>query len=436
MPNFSADAANDSDFKSKRHRTSQIRESISPIANYPSKLRIYLTNASPYWQVKCFLKGKNYTKSLRTTNRGVAKNAAKEFFHQTVADIYASNITERVPKRVQSEHLFTDFVAPTLAIERARSNRGEFSKASLKTLENRLHKTIIPFFKDIQVKDIGYSVLAKFVQSISTEHSSNITIHQYLVCVRKVLNNAYECNAIQHIPKFPSVKKSNSSRGSYSLSEYKSLVKTARLHVGSCSKQVSESQKKRGKDSIEKYQTVSHELQWLIRFMVNSFVRPSDIKNLQHQHVTVVRGKQTYLRLNLPESKLHDKPIVTLQSAVFVYEKLKEFHEQNNQANPTDYLFLPELQDRRYALIYLGWQFKHVQELAKIQANASNGKRRTLYSLRHTSITFRLLYGGSIDLLTLARNARTSVEMIEKFYSSNLTSEMNVDLLQGRRRKQ
>jgi integrase len=197
---------------------------------------------------------------------------------------------------------------------------------------------------------------------------------------------------------------------------------------------VSESQKKRGKDSIEKYQTVSHELQWLIRFMVNSFVRPSDIKNLQHQHVTVVRGKQTYLRLNLPESKLHDKPIVTLQSAVFVYEKLKEFHEQNNQANPTDYLFLPELQDRRYALIYLGWQFKHVQELAKIQANASNGKRRTLYSLRHTSITFRLLYGGSIDLLTLARNARTSVEMIEKFYSSNLTSEMNVDLLQGKRR--
>jgi hypothetical protein len=43
------------------------------------------------------------------------------------------------------------------------------------------------------------------------------------------------------------------------------------------------------------------------------------------------------------------------------------------------------------------------------------------------------LYGRSIDLLTLARNARTSVEMIEKFYSSNLSSEMNIDLLQGRR---
>jgi integrase len=178
---------------------------------------------------------------------------------------------------------------------------------------------------------------------------------------------------------------------------------------------------------------VSDELQWLIRFMVNSFVRPSDIKNLQHQHVSVVRGKQTYLRLNLPESKLHDKPIVTLQSAVCVYEKLKAYQSARGQAKPTDYLFFPELTDRKFVLIYLGWQLKFVQEQACIEANASNGKNRTLYSLRHTSITFRLLYGRSIDLLTLARNARTSVEMIEKFYSSNLSSEMNIDLLQGRR---
>ena len=80
-----------------------------------------------------------------------------------------------------------------------------------------------------------------------------------------------------------------------------------------------------------------------------------------------------------------------------------------------------------------GWQFKHVQAVAEIGENKANGMSRTLYSLRHTAITLRLLYGGKIDLLTLARNARTSVEMIEKFYSSNLSAEMNIDLLQGRR---
>jgi len=193
-------------------------------------------------------------------------------------------------------------------------------------------------------------------------------------------------------------------------------------------------QKKKGKLNAEKFLTISLELQYLIRFMVNSFVRPSDIKNLQHQHVTVVENDQTYLRLNLPESKKHDKPIVTLRNAVFIYQRLKRLNESRGMAKPTDYVFMPELNDRSTVLIYLGWQFKFIQELAGIEANAMNGKNRTLYSLRHTAITFRLLYGGAIDLLTLARNARTSVDMIEKFYSSNLSAEMNIDLLQGRRR--
>jgi hypothetical protein len=48
-------------------------------------------------------------------------------------------------------------------------------------------------------------------------------------------------------------------------------------------------------------------------------------------------------------------------------------------------------------------------------------------------VTFRLLYGRKIDLPTLARNARTGVELMEWFYSSNLTAEMNIDLLQGKR---
>jgi len=37
-------------------------------------------------------------------------------------------------------------------------------------------------------------------------------------------------------------------------------------------------------------------------------------------------------------------------------------------------------------------------------------------------------------LLTLARNARTSVEMIDKFYASRLSAEMNIALLHSKRR--
>jgi hypothetical protein len=47
---------------------------------------------------------------------------------------------------------------------------------------------------------------------------------------------------------------------------------------------------------------------------------------------------------------------------------------------------------------------------------------------------FRLTM-GDLDLLTLARNARTSVEMIERFYANHLTPEMNVAKIQSMRQK-
>jgi hypothetical protein len=48
------------------------------------------------------------------------------------------------------------------------------------------------------------------------------------------------------------------------------------------------------------------------------------------------------------------------------------------------------------------------------------GKNITLYSLRHTAIMLRLIKGDQIDLVSLARNARTSAEMIDKFYAAHL----------------
>lgn len=68
--------------------------------------------------------------------------------------------------------------------------------------------------------------------------------------------------------------------------------------------------------------------------------------------------------------------------------------------------------------------------MAGIGRNKANGQTRTLYSLGHSAITFRQLYGRNVDLLTLSRNARTSVEMVGRFYSSNLSAEMNIEQLQ------
>jgi hypothetical protein len=171
---------------------------------------------------------------------------------------------------------------------------------------------------------------------------------------------------------------------------------------------------------------------WLIGFMVNSFVRPVDIKLVQHKHVEIVRGQHCYLRLTLPETKKHTGQVITLPAAVHIYESLCKHFALQGRAGDEDYLFLPAIPDRLAAITLMEKHFRQI--LIKSQLRYGNQQqRRTLYSLRHSAITFRLLYGQGIDLLTLARNARTSLEMIDKFYASELRAEMNVGMLHSKR---
>ena len=52
-----------------------------------------------------------------------------------------------------------------------------------------------------------------------------------------------------------------------------------------------------------------------------------------------------------------------------------------------------------------------------------NGNQRTAYSLRHTYICFRLMEGA--DIYQIAKNCRTSVEMIEIYYASHLKNTLD-----------
>jgi hypothetical protein len=168
--------------------------------------------------------------------------------------------------------------------------------------------------------------------------------------------------------------------------------------------------------------------------MVNSFIRPSDLKFIQHKHIEIIEGEYRYLRLSLPETKKHDQPIVTMTACVGIYQRLLKDAKSKGYGKPNDYLFVPEMKNRDHALRYMGFLFIWILENANLKFGKL-GQNRTLYCLRHTAITFRLLYGEGVDLLTLAKNARTSVNMIERHYASTLNGEMNIGLLHSKRAK-
>ena len=219
--------------------------------------------------------------------------------------------------------------------------------------------------------------------------------------------------------------------GTGSGTEYKAIVRCARELEGQHYTAWGDGKKIWIKDM---YQTMPKAMNWLIRFMVYTFIRPGDMRQLKHKHVEIVRGKFTYLRLTLPEVKRHATPMISLPPAVHLYQRIKEENTRMGRGGPDDFVFFPLEEDRKLALGIAGWLFNWILNELNLK-KGPHGKERSLYSLRHTAITFRLLYGGKIDLLTLARNARTSVEMIERFYASTLAAEANISLLHSRRAK-
>ncbi len=449
LDRFANAAVNDALFgAAPRERTVPIPESITPVPGYPRKLVVFKMAASRYWQVRCWIAGKTHKRSTQSQSLRVAQSFARGFYEQLLAqshgygqagtqgvvlnDSSSPNVQQRddqIPN-IPHQNTFAALAAQMFSAEQARVERGEFTRGSLMVLRNRLDSHLLPRWGTLPIAEIGYREIMEFVDFMSKAKSST-TISQYIIAIRKVFHHAVRVGALDKLPEFPKVKIKTASRGAFTPTEYWRILRTARKLRGHPHPDSKRALRKSYKLVYSDY-CMPPDLPWAVGFMVNSFIRPSDLKTLKHRHVEVVRGKNTYLRLTLPETKKHDAPIVTLFPAVRIYREIVKYQQPRGKANPNDYLFLPELRDRNYALTVLSLMFNWVLAVTGYKQNA-HGQPRSMYSLRHSAITFRLLYGQGIDLLTLARNARTSVEVINNHYASTVSGEQNIALLQSRR---
>ena len=105
-----------------------------------------------------------------------------------------------------------------------------------------------------------------------------------------------------------------------------------------------------------------------------------------------------------------------MPGAVRPFERLRK----RNNPEPTDRLF------RRIQREL----FNAVLDELKLKLDR-DGNRRTAYSLRHTYICMRLMEGA--DIYQIAKNCRTSVEMIEKFYAAHIKNTLDAAAINVRR---
>jgi len=425
-------SSNDCTFNLPRVRNAVIKSSITSVEGLPAKLKIYRIAGSKYWQMRLYNMGRYTIQSLKTTQLEEAKTFAIQIFESLVeAGTYVHKEEAFVIPEASNQQLLHDLIEEVLLAEEEKVRRDEVKHASFVMTKIRLEGLIFDFFKTHSLNKINAEVLIEFITFLTRKNLAASTIQGYIAQTRKLLKLLCRKQIIKVVPAFPSLKSQPHSRGAFTITEYKAILrKSKQLRSVTFT-----DWGPRNKAWIRsEYHQMPQEMNWLIRFMVYTFVRPGDIRQVKNKHIEIIRGAFHYLRLNLPEVKRHKSATVSLSPAVRVFEQLLAYQKSRGYGAPDDYVFFPEESNRRLVLDITGWAFNWILKDLGIKAGP-HGTDRTLYSLRHTAITFRLIFGGNIDLLTLARNARTSVEMIDKFYASTLSAEMNIALLLGRRTK-
>jgi hypothetical protein len=390
-------------------------------------------------------------RTTKTEIKRDALEAAKRFYDDINHRMHGGVTFEGLPIDVNAAEVipFRKVTKLLLEFEQAKVERRQLAVRSLENIELRMNKHILPFFGHMDVLSINYKVLDEFLQMLSKlEPKLTVsTLSIYMGLVRKVLQHAARHSYLQHIPEFPKVGVEDKPRGWFNVSEYKILIKASKQLAGKrmeCrfnglgqeSTYFCEVGEKRSKDDgLIKRFSMTKDLSDLIVFMVNSYIRPTDVRTMQHKHVEVIKREWTYLRLTMPPSKGHSFPTTTMPWAVKVYERIcrRQEIEFGRPIGPEDYVFMPHAGTRDSAIKSLAKQFDIVLALTSLKVS-NVGEPRSLYSLRHSSIMFRLMFGRAVDTLTLARNARTSPEMIDRFYAAPLQAEMNVGELQSKRR--
>jgi len=111
-----------------------------------------------------------------------------------------------------------------------------------------------------------------------------------------------------------------------------------------------------------------------------------------------------------------------MPEAIGLYSLIKALHPGRN--GPDDYMFFPQFDCREHAMSTMTRQFTEALKLAELKFDHA-GKKRDLYSLRHTCICRALLSG--IPIADVGKNSGNSVDIIERFYASHLRSEMSVE---------
>jgi integrase len=196
-----------------------------------------------------------------------------------------------------------------------------------------------------------------------------------------------------------------------------------------------------------------------VLFLANTGLRPDEAGRLQFRDVKIVKdvgSKQTILEIEV-RGKRGVGWCKSTSNAVLPFKRLcdrkrpeapAKSDEGNNptqakstnalerraakpktEPKPKPQIVKPGPTDRLFPMKQRGLLNTILDELQLKRDR--DGNVRTAYSLRHTYICFRLMEGA--DIYQIAKNCRTSVEMIEKFYATHIKTMLDAAAINVRK---
>ncbi len=369
------------------------------------KVHIYKRENSSIWQCSTYLAGKNRRTTTKEDSLSLAKEFAEDWYLELRGKQRAGEITnEKIFKKasVQFEREYTVIT------------EGQRNAKYVQDHKSRLKNHLVPYFGEMGLSQITAGAVQEYrISRLDTTGGnrppSRSTMHHEIVTLRQVLKTAIRYGWLKYLPDMSMPYGASGKithRAWFSHEEYKKLYEATRRH----------SRKGKGKP----WQWASEQLHDYVLFMANTGIRPDEANCLEYRDVEIVDDTAT--NETILEIEVRGKRGVgyckSTTGAVRPFERLKE----RNSPEPTDRLF-PANHKKQFNKILNEEDLKFDRD----------GNRRTAYSLRHSYICFRLLEGA--DIYQIAKNCRTSVEMIEKYYASHIKTSLDASAINVRRQR-
>ena len=381
------------------------------------KLHVYKRENSRHWQCSTYLNGRNRRVSTKEDSLQHAKDFAEDWYLELRGKARAGLLKTEKTFRAAADQFLREYGIIT---ENQRSPRWVEGHG----IRLRLH--LVPFFGNLGVSEVTPGTVQEYrMHRISTSRTgrppARSTIHDEIVTLRQVLKTAIRHGWLSHLPDLSAPYKTQGKvvhRPWFSPAEYKQLYEATREYAQ--------------KSARAHYRWNAEQVHDYVLFLANTGLRPDEAKNLQHRDVTIVRDEATGERIL--EIEVRGKRGVgyckSMPNAVRPYQRLLQ------RTTPERLRHLPGFEGSNAAEktqkfpqptghVFPG---NHIKLFNGVLARANlkldrDGNRRTAYSLRHTYICMRLMEGA--DIYQIAKNCRTSVEMIERFYAAHIKTTLD-----------